>query len=116
MKTIRNAFLSNLSLPDSEAPDDDYTISYLHFDLRLVQNGNREDNIRTRLGNDINAHMLVKRCYDPRRQRNFVEPMDEDDDGNPIEWTIQRLREHHQSSAGYCPTKITLNSFSVAII
>jgi hypothetical protein len=39
-------------------PEDEPEVAYFHFDLRLIQGGNRDDDVRTRHGNAINAHML----------------------------------------------------------
>ncbi|KAI9327287.1 hypothetical protein BDR26DRAFT_1012808 [Obelidium mucronatum] len=67
--------------------------SYLHLDLRKAVDGVDDQNLQRRLANAINSHMLTSGCYDPRRQAQFPDPEDTDENNNPVRWTLGRRRE-----------------------
>jgi hypothetical protein len=81
--------------------EEETEISYFHFDLRVVPNRTPNQSDRARLAQAINKYMLRHLCYDPRRLRYFLDPMDEDAEGYSVPWTLQRLREINQSSNQY---------------
>ena len=45
--------------------------------------------------------MLENDCYDPRRYRQFPAQYDENDQGNPIPWTLVRRRQIFRVSGQY---------------
>ena len=49
----------------------------------------------------INRYMLENDCYDPRRYRQFPAQYDENDQGNPIPWTLVRRRQIFRVSGQY---------------
>ncbi|KAJ3081565.1 hypothetical protein HDU99_005371 [Rhizoclosmatium hyalinum] len=103
--------MANLDLGELNLYDEP---SYIHMDLRLVVGGTKDVKIRSALGRAINSHMIEYGCYDPRRQRQFQPPMDEDEHQNPVPWTLSRRREvMNHVSQGYYEMWRAPNDFNV---